>query len=520
MRDADLIFELIGKFGRYQFLVVTWGCLASFVAGLHAMSTFYLTMDVTGECTGEDCVDSGPDAWCYNTTHARTMLMEFEGCDPSSWKGAFVGSTFFLGWFFGVTVFGRFTDLYGRHRSAAALTILMFPCLPLGAQVTSIYMYYGLSFVHGIIIGGISLISYVLTLESIHSENAALAGTTIMCVYGLGCASLSPIAYLFPDWRDFSYAATVAGFPILPVTFWLEESPRWLAADGRTQEAADCFARIAKFNGYEYDPAFDAATPLPGVGEHKVEPRFLDLFSFPEVRKRTFVQTYNWFVCSAAYYGLNYAAGDLGGDVYVNAAVISLVEVPTYILQGILVENPAMARRRTTMAAFLVGSLGCVAYFLFDLIGVEEGGRVFAFLGKAGVTCAFAIQYIWGSELFPTDVRMSGVGFADGVARVGALLSPLAVKTNANATLVAVAVACVGGSALSSLLPETRGEEPLDTLDELRRDVHRVHSISVSEGSAIQARTVKKNDRSSIAGSNGAPARNYQGCARNSESFV
>ena len=52
----------------------------------------------------------------------------------------------------------------------------------------------------------------------------------------------------------------------------------------------------------------------------------------------------------------------------------------------------------------------------------------FALVGKFGAAAAFAIVYVYASEIFPTDYRGVGVGACSMFARVGGLCAPVIVE--------------------------------------------------------------------------------------------
>ena len=54
-------------------------------------------------------------------------------------------------------------------------------------------------------------------------------------------------------------------------------------------------------------------------------------------------------------------------------------------------------------------------------------------IGKFAVSTAFALLYVYTSELFPTEARNKGMGLASVAARFGGILAPfvsLLVRTN------------------------------------------------------------------------------------------
>lgn len=60
-----------------------------------------------------------------------------------------------------------------------------------------------------------------------------------------------------------------------------------------------------------------------------------------------------------------------------------------------------------------------------------------ALIGKCFITCAFAIIYVFTSELFPTSVRGTVIGLCSMWARIGGMLAPF------SSELVCGALLCI-----------------------------------------------------------------------------
>eukprot|EP01061_Rhynchopus_euleeides_P006560 TRINITY_DN1560_c0_g3_i7.p1 TRINITY_DN1560_c0_g3~~TRINITY_DN1560_c0_g3_i7.p1 ORF type:complete len:504 (+),score=148.00 TRINITY_DN1560_c0_g3_i7:99-1610(+) len=470
MRDADSVLADTGGFGRYQYIVSTWGIVCSCICGMHVMANYFTTIKPQGECPSDPCSDP---QWCLNTTHAFSIPIDFKGCDPPAWAGPAVGSSFFIGWFFGGLACGRISDLHGRF-TVSFLMIALGPVVyALSTFSTGIEVYYVFSFLHGAAIGGVALVTYVLTVESLPSAYSSMVGTMVLGSFAVGVVAEVPLAYHLPNWREFTCAVSLLVVPVLLYYPFICESPRWLSSSGRHREAAAVYARIASVNKASYDPNRDAPSQQDVAEASARGPQpdasYSDLCAFPEIRRRSLVMVYAWFTCALTYYGLNFASGDLGGDLYVNAVVIAAVELPTFVLQGFTVEMSMFGRKRTCYLGFFVGGLCCLLYPVCIVLDMQTTGRVLAFAGKMGVTIAFTVVYIWGAELFPTDIRLSAMGACTASARVGALISPFAARANTNLALLAFGIAAVFAGVLCFLLPETLGKEPPDTLEELQR---------------------------------------------------
>ncbi|CAM5094756.1 unnamed protein product, partial [Eretmochelys imbricata] len=48
-----------------------------------------------------------------------------------------------------------------------------------------------------------------------------------------------------------------------------------------------------------------------------------------------------------------------------------------------------------------------------------------AVIGKFAIAAALSISYVYSAELFPTIIRLTGVGLCSMSARVGGIISPL-----------------------------------------------------------------------------------------------
>lgn len=49
-----------------------------------------------------------------------------------------------------------------------------------------------------------------------------------------------------------------------------------------------------------------------------------------------------------------------------------------------------------------------------------------AMIGKAAITCSYAMVYLYSSEIYPTVMRSTGVGAGTCFARIGGVVAPLA----------------------------------------------------------------------------------------------
>merc|ERR1719348_18128 len=105
------------------------------------------------------------------------------------------------------------------------------------------------------------------------------------------------------------------------------------------------------------------------------------------------------------YYGLSLNATSLAGSPFLNFSLLSLVEVPGYLLSYLGMKF--LGRRLTLSLSLVVRGLGCLGSSLFPSLSTP-----LFLVGKLGATTAFGTTYLYTSELFPTRVRTACVGLS------------------------------------------------------------------------------------------------------------
>ena len=102
--------------------------------------------------------------------------------------------------------------------------------------------------------------------------------------------------------------------------------------------------------------------------------------------------------------------------------LLALAQVPGYALAAVGIET--IGRRRTLVAFLVASAAGCL---LFVLAGEP------LWIAAALLAMSFALLGTWGAlyaytpELYPTELRATGMGVAGAMARVGGLLAPSAI---------------------------------------------------------------------------------------------
>ena len=86
--------------------------------------------------------------------------------------------------------------------------------------------------------------------------------------------------------------------------------------------------------------------------------------------------------------------------------------------------------------------------------------------GKLGATAAFVVVYIFAGELFPTDVRATGLGLCNVFARTGGILAPMIISLPGVVSLLLLGALAACATCATLLVDETLGKPLKDVMDE------------------------------------------------------
>jgi putative MFS transporter len=263
-------------------------------------------------------------------------------------------------------------------------------------------------------------------------------------------------------WRWMLLTSALPCLLVLPLRVGMPESPRWLTNHGHADQAASIVR--AKVGSNVAPPPY---TPAPPANTG----RWQQLLS-PAWRTRTLVGC-AFFTCQVIPYfavgtfvsqvmsAMNVKSGYVGGLIY-NASLLGGA------IAGLIVVD-RIARR-----SFLVGSFGVAAAAMFILCvwsNLPAIAMILLFAVFAGVLSAASnLVYVYLPELYPTDLRASGIGLAIAASRTGSAVStfllPIIVAMfGVRAALGAcVAILAIGAVICRQWAPETRNV-PLERLD-------------------------------------------------------
>ncbi|GAB2489621.1 MFS transporter [Comamonas humi] len=333
------------------------------------------------------------------------------------------GTFFFIGMLIGAFVFGRLADRIGRRPVLMMAVVIDACCGVASAFAPEFAWLLFLRFLTGIGVGGTLPVDYTMMAEFLPSDRRGRWLVLLESFWAVGTIFLAILALVAVSWGDDAWRVIffVTGIPALigvVLRFYIPESPMFLNRNGKSDQARKVLERVAKVNGN--------TAPIPELQPEKQERKSVFALFSGELRRRSLALFLAWALISIAYYGVfvylpvklsSEGFAFMRGQVFL--VVLALVQLPGFALSAYGVER--WGRKPTLIGFLLLSAVGCMLYSLGSSPVVVIGSTLlmsFSLLGTWGALYAFT------PEVYPTDLRASGMGMAGAVARFGGLFAP------------------------------------------------------------------------------------------------
>ncbi|XP_032995949.1 solute carrier family 22 member 5 [Lacerta agilis] len=436
------------------------------------------------------------DGWEYSREpYLSTIVSEWDLVCENDWKAPLTTSLFFVGVLIGSFVSGQLSDRFGRKNVLFVTMGVQTGFSFLQIFSTTWEMFSILFLIVGI--GQISnyVAAFVLGTEILGKSVRIIYCTLGVCIfYAFGYMLLPLCAYFIRDWRMLLVALTVPGVLYVPLWWFIPESPRWLLSQGRIKEAEDIIRKAAEKNHVAApDVIFDLIELQDVNSQDQRSYSILDLVRTQNIRCITIMSVILWMVISIGYFGLSLDTPNLHGDIYLNCFLSAVIEVPAYTISWLLLHY--LPRRYSMAGVLFLG--GCVLLFI-QLVPpyLTVFSVTLVMIGKFGITAAFAMVYVYTTELYPTVVRNMGVGASSMASRFGSILSPYFVYLGAYDRFlpyILMGSLTVLAGILTLFLPESYGMPLPDTIEQMLR----VKGIKYRNTSKSK-RTLKDEEENSV----------------------
>ncbi|MCP3710791.1 MFS transporter [Paraburkholderia sp. CNPSo 3274] len=354
-----------------------------------------------------------------------SALQNEYGLDAHSLAFKLLLASAFVGMFFGSLFLGSLADRIGRRR-AFLFTLVWYSAFSLLAAFSvNATMLVVCRFLTGVGVGAIypvadSFLSEILPKEK-RGRMAAWAYTTsyvAVPLVGFLAVWLNPLHLGgIVGWRIILAIGSLGALFVLAVQHRLPESPRWLLAQGRADEAYAMLGRFAQSAGAQMPQRFGE----PQTRQHpmRLSERIAVLRRAPYDKRYIMLVVFHLFQ-AFGYYGFGTLAGVVvksrGIDVTGSTLFVALSFLGYPI--GSLLSVPLLnwIERRTLVIA--------------SLISIAIFGLGFAYSGQAALIVCFGVlttcasnvfsnaYHVYQAEIFPASVRSTAIGSTYSLSRI------------------------------------------------------------------------------------------------------
>ncbi|XP_047990625.1 organic cation transporter-like protein [Leguminivora glycinivorella] len=466
--QTDLIQRIIGSFGRYQLFLCLLIFLTKFPVAFHQMAILFLAPKVS-----YTCADTGGEATCpcpnpeYDTSmFNQSIIMKWDLICERKWLTSFTQTLFQLGTLLGSVLFGMASDRFGRKYPLLVAIVIQVTMGIAAAFVPGYWEFTFLRFLVGMSVGGTMVTGFVIVMEFVGTQYRDVISALYQVPFNMGHMLLPVFGYFFRDYSNFQLAISIPTIILLSYFCLVPETPRWLIAVKRTEEAVKILESVAKVNKRPTEAIrtdiekYQAALQNTQLKKGNI----LDLFRTPNIRKNILAMAFNWLTCSYCFYGVSQYVGQLSGNVFTNVAASASVT-----LLGSLCSIPLMKvmGRKTIIIIFNFICAFCL--LILTVIPEGPGTVVCASVGVVSSFIVFVVVYLYCTELFPTVVRNAALGFSSMMARVGSMIAPFVIESSSRGRWVPpvlFAILPLVAGFVAFLLPETKGCELMVTIEE------------------------------------------------------
>ena len=410
-------------------------------------------------------------------------------------EAGLVGAATVFGMFVGTAGQGQLSDRFGR-RFIYQFNLLLFGIFTiLGAFAPSVVSLIVCRFIAGLGLGAEQPLAFAYAGEYSPKN---IRGRILALVHFIGGACVWPIGtalvLLFgttlfagnPDyaWRGVWLLIGVGALIVWVFRFTLPESPRYLATHGRSREALDVLGRL----GISPPPLSSLSTDV--ASDTKSDPFAVVFKMFP-------TRVIAGMICFTAFFGVA-----IGLTTWLPNIMNEKGFTITKSLQYTLAMNFAVPCASLFMM-YALDKFGRKITSVCAFVGAGVMAIVFANAGTpmelmvAGFVMIFFVQVagnsmqIFASEVFPTNARASGFGWASGVGRLATafiLPSILLIQQTYSLTTVFVCLALlllIAAASVTQLGPEAKQKGLDEIAPPTRSLVYADNSFWLQFGGAI-----------------------------------
>ncbi|XP_069981602.1 solute carrier family 22 member 20-like isoform X2 [Penaeus vannamei] len=416
----------------------------------------------------------------YDTSiFTSTIISEFHlVCERESLQPLFQ-MMYTVGIIFGSLFGGYIGDKWGRRRAVQGGVVVYIAVVLAMALVPSFVFVLVMRVMAGVTHQCMLIPVWSLAMESTPTRHRSLVGMLLGLPYSFSVICLAGIGYLMRRWRSIMLICCAPTLVLLPLVFFMDESARWLLQQGRKEEAARVLEKAVRMNKATLSSPLDStleklvqAHSTPGDRGSSLSASLEQVKAYlrsPVMRTIILVTPLLWFLQSCLYLSVAINANNFNSsNPFLYVCLSGSMDTSAILLMTPL--STRLGRRVIVGGGMFAGGL----LFLLELLVSEEYFWLKWVLVMGGfllVAGSFQMNYVYGPELFPTEIRNRGFAFVNLMGCFGFVCAPFItyrlVLIRWWVASVTFGCAAIVGSLTLPLLPETRNRSMPDTLQAL-----------------------------------------------------
>ncbi|MEH7479726.1 MFS transporter [Neobacillus drentensis] len=374
------------------------------------------------------------------------------------WEGL-IGSSALIGLFFGSLFLGGLSDRIGRQKIYLANFLIITIASALQFFVNDPWTLFILRLLIGIALGGDYAVGSTLLAEFAPRKYRGLLLSSLNVLWTVGYVVSNLVGFYLQksgtdSWRWMLVSAAIPAFIVLILRIGTPESPLWLIKMGRVEEAR---AIVRKYIGPNaiIDETIKENT--------KTAFRTVDLFSKHLWKRTTFGSLF--YLCQVVpYFAIYTFLPTILSKLGFEETFSIDMQLNIFLLVGSIVGvwcTEKLSRRNFTISTFIILTIS-----LFLLSVLPKDSQTLAIIIFATFTfimsAASNLTLVYPAELFPTEIRGTGVGVTTAVSRIGSaigtFLLPVSVSSwGMGPSMIAMSVILFIGTIVSiAWAPETK----------------------------------------------------------------
>ncbi|UQS85948.1 MFS transporter (plasmid) [Nicoliella spurrieriana] len=367
-------------------------------------------------------------------------------------QGSAFLSAGFLGLFLGSIIAGYLGDFYGRSKTFQWNLLIFGIATLIAAFAPNIYFLIAMRFIAAIGLGAEVVTGFSMINEFAPVQNRGKWSGTISVFANLGAPFgflLSTLLITNTGWRSMFL---VLGF--LAIILWfarrhLPESPRWLMIHGQEEQAQMIIEKLETIGHYDAQNISKEAKPMVS----RKRGLMIAIIAISATLLCQYMFT-SWVPTLLLGKGLNIIHS-------MWFSTIMMIGAPFGAFIGMLLVD-RIGRKKTIVPSFILIAIAGIAYaFETTSNGILINGFILTALMYVSMASTISV---YAPELFSTDFRFRGTGYANGIAKLLITISPYLVLFTVSAFgqttlfIMIAAIAIIAAIIIAIFGPETKNQ--------------------------------------------------------------